>query len=155
MQLEDSNGKVVVPKSPAEVDQMIDHLGVDLNHCILSEGELFIQAAGSSPGLIVQYGDTSGNYESAETLPPGIVKELFGAFFQKDDSWQTKVSYTRIGGGNSSSDAPNPRVAQERGERQQEKSLKDSLLDSVKREVGHNVSGMVRRGVRGVFRKFK
>ena len=36
MQLEDSNGKIVVPKSAAEVDQMLDRLGRDLDHCILS-----------------------------------------------------------------------------------------------------------------------
>lgn len=155
MELEDSNGKFIVPKSPEEVDQIIDRLGRDLDHCILSEGEDFIQAAGSSSALIVQYGDSSGHYEAAETLPSETVKELFTAFFHKDDSWRTRVSYTRIGGGSSSSSAPGPEADRERGTGQQEKSLKDSLLDSVKREVKNNVSGMVRRGVRDVFRKFK
>ena len=155
MQLEDSNGKVIVPQSLAEVHQMIDRLGGDLDHCILSEGEQFIQAAGSAPGLIVQYGDSSGNYEAAETLPPGTVKELFGAFFQNDASWRDRVSYTRIGGGSSSTATSIPEADLDRDDGPGRKSLKDSLLDSVKREVGYNVSGMVRRGVRGVFRKFK
>jgi len=155
MQLEDSNGKFVVPQSPAEVDLVIDRLGKDLDHCILSEGEFFIQATGSAPALIVQYGDDSGLYEAAETQPSGTVKELFGAFFQKDDSWRTKVSYTRIGDGSSSSGASGPKADREGGDGHQEKSIKDSLLDSVKREVKHNVSGMFRRGVRNIFRKFK
>ncbi|MCF7949441.1 MAG: hypothetical protein K9M94_12705 [Spirochaetia bacterium] len=155
MELEDSNGKIVVPQSPAEVDQMIDRLGRDLDHCILSEGELFIQAAGSAPGMIVQYGDPSGHYEAAQMLPPETVKELFAAFFQNDDSWRTRVGYTRIGGGSTSSGAPGSGADRGRVAGQQEKSLKDSLLDSVKREIGHNVSGMVRRGIRGAFRKFK
>ncbi len=155
MQLEDSNGNVVVPQNPAEVDRTIDRLGRDLNHCILSEGELFIQAAGSAPALIVQYGDSSGTYEASETQPPETVKELFGAFFQEDDSWRTRVSYTRIGDGSPSSGAPSPQADRERVDGHREKNLKDSLLDSVKREVKHNVSGMVRRGIREVFRKFK
>ncbi len=155
MQLEDSNGNVVVPQSPAEVDRMIDRLGRDLDHCILSEGELFIQAAGSGQALIVQYGDSSGIYEASETLPSETVKELFGAFFQKDDSWRTRVSYTRIGDGSPAAGAPSPEADRERVDGHRERSLKDSLLDSVKREVKHNVSGMVRRGIRSVIRKFK
>ena len=148
MQLEDSNGKFFVPQSPAEIDQVIDRLGRGLDHCILSEGEDFIQAAGAAPGFVVEYGDASGHYEAAETLPPETVKELFAAFFQKDDSWRTRVNFTRIDEGTSSSGAASQ-------ETNREKSLKDSLLDSVKREVKHNVSGMVRRGIRDVFRKFR
>ena len=155
MQLEDSNGKVVVPQSSAEVEQMIDRLGRDLNHCILSEGELFIQAAGSASGLVVQYGDPSGNYEAAATLAPETVKELFSAFFQKDDSWRTRVSYTRIGGGSSSSGAPSPDVDREKADDRREKSPQAGLLDSVKRDVTHNFFGMVRRGVRNIVRKLK
>ncbi len=155
MELEDSNGKIVVPQSAAEVDQMLDRLGRDLDHCILSEGEEFIQAAGSASGMLVQYGDSTGLYEAAETLPSETVKELFAAFFQKDDSWRTRVSYTCMSGADSSSGAPSPEADRERGAGRQEKSLKDSLLDSVKREVKHNVSGMVRRGIRDVFRKFR
>jgi hypothetical protein len=155
MQLEDSNGKLVVPQSPAEVDRMIDRLGKDLDHCILSEGEQYIQTAGSASGLIVQYGDPSGNYEAAGTLPPETVKELFGAFFRNDDSWRTKVSFTRIGGGSSSSGAPSPEGDKQRVDGQRESSLKDGVLESVKREVTNNVSGLVRRGVRAFFRKFR
>lgn len=155
MQLEDSNGKFVVPQSPAEIDQMIDRLGRDLDHCILSEGEQFIQAAGSAAAMIVQYGDTSGTYEAAETLPSETVKELFAAFFHKDNSWRTRVSYTPMEGGSHSSGASGPEADREGAAGQQDKSLKDSLLDSVKREVTHNVSGMVRRGIRDVFRKFR
>ncbi len=155
MQLEDSNGKFFVPQSPAEIDQVIDRLGRGLDHCILSEGEDFIQAAGAAPGFVVEYGDASGHYEAAGTLPPETVKELFAAFFQKDDSWRTKVNFTRIGGGASSSGAASQETDREGSPGRQEKSLKDSLLDSVKREVKHNVSGMVRRGIRDVFRKFR
>lgn len=155
MQLEDSNGKIFVPQSPAEIDQVIDRLGQGLDHCILSDGEHFIQTAGSAPGFLVEYGDASGHYEAAETLPPETVKELFAAFFQKDDSWRTRVNFTRSGGGSPSSGAASQDTDREKVAGQQEKSLKDNLLDTMKREVKHNVSGMVRRGVRDVFRKFR
>jgi hypothetical protein len=155
MQLEDSNGRVVIPQSPAEVDQVIDRLGRGLDHCILSEGEQFIQAAGTAPEMVVQYGDPTGNYEADQMLSSETVKELFAAFFRKDDSWRTSVSYTRIGGGSPSSSAAGLETDRERGAGQQQKGLKDTLLDSVTRELGLNISGMVRRGIRNVFRKFK
>lgn len=155
MELEDSNGKIVVPQSPAEVDRMIDRIGKDLDHCILSEGELYIQTAGSAAGLFVQYGDPSGNYEAAGTMPPETVKELFGAFFRNDDSWRTTVSFTRIGGGGSSSGARSPESDTQRVDGQRESGLKDGVLESVKREVTNSVSGLVRRGIRAIFRKFR
>lgn len=154
MQLEDSNGKIVVPKEVTEVTEMIDRLGRGLDHCILSEGDMFIQTAGADPQLVVEYRDASGYYEAAEPQSAQTVKDLFSAFFQKNDSWKTMVAFSPLedttgGPAGSAQDADS-------GARDtQPKSLKDSLLDSVKREVKNNVSGMVRRGVRDVFRKFR
>jgi hypothetical protein len=155
MELEDSNGKIVVPQSPAEVDRMIDRIGKDLDHCILSENERYIQTAGSAAGLIVQYGDPSGNYEAAGTMPPETVKELFGAFFRNDDTWRTTVSFTRVGAASSSSGARSPEGDKQRVDGQRESGPKDGVLESVKREVTNNISDIVRRGVRALFRKFR
>jgi hypothetical protein len=154
MQLEDSNGKVFVPKNVTEVTETIDCLGSGLEHCILSDGDMFIQTAGSSPRLVVEYQDPTGHYEAAELHSAQTVKDLFSAFFQKNDSWKTMVAYSRTGDA-----AAGPSVST--GDRStgtggtREKSFKDGLADSMKREVKNNLSRMVRRGVRNVFRKFR
>jgi len=154
MQLKDSNGKVFVPQSVAEVTEMIDRLGRELDYCILSNSDMFIQAAGSSPQLVVEYADPSGHYEATEVLSAGTVKDLFSAFFRGNASWKTMVAFSLI---SEVADGPAGTAGGESSgaRRTREKSLKDSLLDSAKREVKNNVSRMVRRGVRDVFRKFR
>lgn len=154
MQLEDSAGKIVVPQSVTEVAEMVDRLGKELDHCILSNGDMFIQAAGSSPQLVVEYRDPSGHYEAVDLHSAQTVKNLFSAFYQSDDSWKTLVTFSPISEG---TDGPSRSIEGEdscaSGPR--EKSLKDRLLDSAKHEMKNNVSRMVRRGVRDTFRKFK
>ncbi|HDQ14286.1 MAG TPA: hypothetical protein ENN41_05685 [Sediminispirochaeta sp.] len=155
MQLEDSNGKIVVPQSAEEINAMIDRLGRGVDHLILSEGELFVQCAGSGSDLVVQYGDPSGLHEASETASSETVKELFGAFFRRDESWRTMVSFERSEAGGASTDGQGLEGGAGSRAPGREKSLKEELLDSVKREVKRNVSRTVGRGVRDIFRKFR
>ncbi|MFP4384264.1 MAG: hypothetical protein ACLFST_12610 [Spirochaetia bacterium] len=150
MTLEDSNGKISTPQNVNEVTAMIDCVGNGIDHCILSDGDMYIQTAGSSPNLVVEYQDSTGHYAAPETHSAQIVKDLFSAFFQKNDAWRTMVVFSPQGGNTS---GPTQTAGQSTS-RTGGKSFKDGLVDSVKREVKNNISGMVRRGVRNIFRKF-
>jgi hypothetical protein len=154
MQLEDSSGKVLTPRNVTEVTEIVDRLGKGLDHCILSDGDIFIQAAGSDPQFVVEYGDSSGHYEAAGLHSAQTVRDLFSAFFQKDNSWKTMVAFSPVS--TASSGSPESTGAGAGGARGTwQKNPQDSLLESVKREVKNNVTRMVRRGVRNIFRKFK
>jgi hypothetical protein len=154
VQLEDSSGKISVPGNVTEVTEMVDRLGKGLDHCILSDGDIFIQAAGSDPRLVVEYGDASGHYESADLHSAGTVKDLFSAFFQKDSSWKTMVTFSPVETASSGfAESTGAGAGGAHETRQQDPP--DSLLESVKREVKNNLSRVVRRGVRNIFRKFK
>lgn len=151
MNLEDSNGTISIPKDVTEVTAMIDRVGNGIDHCILSDGEMYIQTAGTAPSLVVEYQDDTGHYAAAELHSAQTVKDLFSAFFQKNDSWRTLIAFSREGENPAARSADTGRTNSRPGE----KGLKDGLIDSVKREVKNNVSGMVRRGVRNIFRKFQ
>ena len=153
MTLEDSNGKIVKAGSETDVTEMVGRIGRGIDHCILSDEVFFIQAAGSTAEMVVQYGDGNGHYEADGVQAAETVKALFSSFYRKDDAWKTMVSFVPVDevGPAGEVNAESPGGAQGR----QDKSLKDTLLDSVKHEVKNNVSRMVRRGVRDVFRKFR
>lgn len=161
MKLEDSNGKISEPKAVSEITDMIDRLGKDVNHCILSDGDLFIQTAGEGPELIVQYGGPSGHYEAASAVPAETVKEMFTAFFQNDPSWRTKVVFTSVEGGPSSGEVasrggiPGGVANRNASAGSQGRGLKDDLINSVKGEVRYGLSGVIRRIVRSIFRNFR
>ena len=154
MQLEDSSGKISVPNNVTEVAEMIDRLGNGLDHCILSDGETFIQAAGSDPRLIVEYGDLSGHYEAAELHSAGTVKELFSAFFRKDNSWKTMVAFSRAVA-TSGSSPENTGAGIDGADETWQKDPQDNLLESLKNEVIGNITKRIPRSVRDIFRKFK
>lgn len=154
MEFEDSTGKFSVPKNVQEIEDMVDRLGRGIDHCILSDGDMFVQAAGADPRIVVEYGDSTGHYEAAEPLSARTVKDIMSAFFRKDVSWKTMAAFSPTG---DFAAGPATGTADSDGGAgaTREKSLKDSLLDSVKREVKNNASRMVGRGVRDIFRKFR
>ena len=161
MKLEDSNGRTSEPKGVSEITDMIGRLGKGLDHCILSDGNLFIQAAGADPKLVVEYGDPSGHFEAASVLPAETVKGIFTAFFQNDPSWKKMAVFTRAGEGASPSGGaiPGGSIPGAASNRStpagaREKGLKDDLINSVKGEVRYGFSGVIRRIVRGIFRSF-
>lgn len=141
MELEDSNGTVTQPGSSADVAAVVRRLGNGIDHCILSDGDLFLQAAGSDPELTVQWGDGSNLYEASETLSEQTAIDLFSAFYECDPSWKTKVSFVPAEGGGS---APS-------GGR----SLKDDVMSSVKGEIQYGISGLIRRAIRNILRSFR
>lgn len=161
MKLENSNEKISEPKAVSEITDMIDRMGKDVDHCILSDGDLFIQTAGEGPELIVQYGGPSGHYEAASAVPAETVKEMFTAFFQNDPSWRTKVVFTAVEGSSSSGQVSSGGVISEgvmnrnTSAGSQERGLKDDLINSVKGEVRYGLSGFIRRIARSIFRNFR
>ncbi len=154
MQLEDSSGKVSTPRNVTEVTEMVDRLGKGLDHCILSDGDIFIQAAGSDPRLVVEYGDSSGHYEAAGLHSAGTVKDLFTAFFNNNDSWKTMVAFSPANAASGGS-PENTGTGAGRAPETWRTDPKGSLLESLKHEVKNNVTRIVRRGVRDIFRKFR
>ena len=154
MQLEDSNGRILEPAGVTEVTDMVNRLGKELDHCILSDGDAFIQAAGSDPRLVVEYRDLSGYYRADNPLPVGTVKEFFSAFFQKDDSWKTMAAFSRVD--ESASGAAKTGESDAYGVNgDREKDLKSGLLDAATRGVKSNLFRLLRRGIRNLFRNFR
>ncbi len=164
MDLEDSTGKIQENVSLENVISCIDRLGKDLDHCILGEGDEFIQSASGGGGFLVEYGDAGGHYTAEDdNLSADQVKELFSAFYNHDPSWKTKISFTRQGDGEASAatagSSPAAAGSGDSGSGQgvtnfEQKSLKDTVMDSVKREAQNSFSYMLRRVVRRFFRRF-
>lgn len=155
MKLEDSSGKFTEARSPKDIESLIDRVGKGIDHCILSDGDNYIQTASSGAGLLVQYADPSGNYESTDSsLPPQAVKKIFTAFFQHDDSWKTQTAFTQIGEAEPASAAPSPVGASRANESPGNKeNLKDTVINSVKREAQNSFSYMIRRVLRRFIRR--
>ena len=145
MKLEDSSGKFTEARSPKDIENLIDQVGKGIDHCILSDDDAYIQTAASGSGLLVQYGDPTGNYEGTDpSLSPQTVKKMFTAFFQHDASWKTHIAFSQIGEAEPASAAPSP------GNRE---NLKDTVINSVKREAQNSFSYMIRRVLRRFIRR--
>ncbi len=161
MKLEDSSGKISEPKSSSDVEAMVERVGKDIDHCILSNNDAFIQAAGSGSGMLVGYNDGGGYTECQDTnLPVETVKKLFVQFFEGDPGWKTAVSFgpqDNTSASASNSSAPNASANSPSGPGNttsfEAKGLKDTVMDSVKREAQSSFSYMIRRIVRRFFRR--
>ena len=155
MKLEDSSGKFTEARSPRDIESLIDQVGKGIDHCILSDDDAYIQTAASGSGLLVQYGDPTGNYEGTDPgLSPQTVKKMFTAFFQHDASWKTHTAFSQIGEAEPASAAPSPigasRAAESPGNKE---NLKDTVINSVKREAQNSFSYMIRRVLRRFIRR--
>ncbi|MDZ7794427.1 MAG: hypothetical protein U5P10_12285 [Spirochaetia bacterium] len=155
MKLEDSSGTVTEARSPKDIESLIDKVGKGIDHCILSDGDAYIQTAASGSGLLVQYGDSSGNYEGIDpSLPPQTVKKMFTAFFQHDESWKTHTAFSQIGEAKPASAASSPAGASQAAESPgSREDLKNSVINSVKREAQTSFSYMIRRVLRRFIRR--
>lgn len=157
MKLEDSSGKISEPKSSRDVEAMVERVGRDIDHCILSSNGDFIQAAGSGSGMLVGYNDGGGYTECQDTnLPVETVKKLFVQFFEGDPGWKTAVSFgpqdsasASAAGASMASGPTGPGTATDF----EGKGLKNTVMDSVKREAQSSFSYMIRRIVRRFFRR--
>ncbi len=155
MKLEDSSGKISEPRSSSDVEAMVERVGKDIDHCILSNNDDFIQAAGSGSGMLVGYNDGGGYTECQDTnLPVETVKKLFVQFFEGDPGWKTAVSFgPQSPEANASAAGPSGASGPGTTNNFEEKGLKDTVIDSVKREAQSSFSYMIRRIVRRFLRR--
>lgn len=158
MDFERSDGKITQNPGKAEIDQVIDGIGRQYDFCILGEGDSFVQTAGSAGGLLVQYRDSRGMFESvSSSLDAVAVKDIFGQFLNGEAGWKTSMEFSpmEIGGaGADSSGGIETGPADGSRESRTENSFADQLKDSVKKEAMNSVSRTARKITRGIFRKF-
>jgi hypothetical protein len=162
MYLEDSDGKMINDPTEGEILSTLKRIGAGLEHCILNYqdsagSEFFIQAAGSQSGLFIQYNELGGQFQSTRSdLDAETVCRIFLAAAKGESGWKTELAFEPLDGLGGSSGDGNRGRAQEpaygvpgAGSR----SLKDEVLDSVRREAKSGVLGLIRRIVRLLFGK--
>lgn len=156
MRLEDSNGKFLDPVSEEDMNGVLAKIGSSLDFCILSDGDDFIQTAGSEDGLLIQYRDSSGQYESDDSsLSLDMVKKIFLSYLNKDASWKTEVTFSVQDDG--AGDDTRMNKDRDAGLNSGPKdisvdSLKNMVVNAVKNEAGGGVSRMIKRFIRNIFR---
>jgi hypothetical protein len=164
MELEDSAGKLVENPTPEQIEAALSDVGSRTDHCILHmDGESFVQTTGSRDRLFVQYSDGGEIMESdRHDFDAATVARIFVDAMAGRNGWKSDYAFASIGGG--------PDEGASEGSRRPGlgglglpgglggtgtgggiggQSMKDQLLNSVKREVNREVS----RGVGGLVRK--
>jgi len=153
MELECSDGKIIQNPGTTQVDDTIAKIGNELDFCILSDGDNFIQAAASDSGLLVQYSDAGGMFESTRSdFDCGTVQDFFRQFLSKMDDWKSSADFTAMDSGETTSGA----AASENSRAQAagpKKSLKETLVDSMKSEAANSVNRAAKKITRNLFRK--
>ena len=76
-----------------QVQETIELLNSGNDFMILSVDDDYIQCAISGETFIVEYQDNSGYYRSEASLSRELIKNLFSAYFQGDDSWKTLTTW--------------------------------------------------------------
>lgn len=154
MRLEDSDGKIFNPVSEDELSAVIDKVGGALDFCTLSNGDGFIQTAGSSGGLLIQYRDSSGQYESDDTsLSSGAVKDIFSAYLKGDESWKNGISFSKWSEDDGQAEDSDSNARLNSGPKDfSPESIKKTVVNAVKGEATRSISSMVRRLIRNIFR---
>ena len=158
MKIEDSEGKILEAVNEGDVAAYIERIGKDLDHCILSDGDRFIQAASTGDGLLVEYRDATGYYRSDdESLSSETVLRLFSSFLRGEEDWKNELSFSLQG--SSEAVTPERSAARSAGSSSpnttefEQKSIKDTVVDSVKREARNSFSYWIQRITRRFFRR--
>jgi len=151
MELELSDGTFIKNPTRSNIDDAISKIGSGLDHCILSDGGNYIQTAGGSNQLLVQYNEDGAIFESTSgQISAEQVKEIFQDYLAGGNSWKTMIPFQGQEDGQ-------PGTAQPTGVGSStpltERSLKDTLTSAAKQEAVNSVSYMIRRIVRRFFRK--
>ncbi len=164
MDLERSDGKITQNPGKAELEEVIDAIGREYDFCILGEGDSFVQTAGSDSGLLIQYRDSEGMFESVRSdLDKATVQDIFSQFLNGQSGWKTSMEFSPMEMGGSGADSESAAgsaggiktgAADGSGEGRTEKSFADQLKDSVKKEAMRSANRAARKITRGVFRKF-
>ncbi len=106
VRLEDSVGRVVESPSEDAVRGSVGAIGSSVDHCILDLGEAgFVQAAGSSGALIVEYRDGSGMYSSSgANLDTAAVQRIFVDAMNGRTEWKREFSFEPVATGGGTGD---------------------------------------------------
>ena len=158
--LEDSNGCRVADPSESQILSTVEHIGDSLDHCILHLGdEEYLQTAGEHNRLFIEYADAAGMFRSAKTDFDAVtVARIFADAMQGAYGWKREYVFDRTGAGAGVADGDTGSEAQPGGARSSGTSgasgtsVKDQLLDSVKKGVQREASYGVGRMVRGLIR---
>lgn len=144
--LEDSNGGRFTDPSESQILSTVEHIGNSLDHCILHLGDdEYLQTAGERNRLFIEYSDVGGMFRSTKTdFDAATVARIFTAAGQGAHGWKREYVFERTGAGAG--------VAGAGTGAESDGSLKDQLLDSVKKGVQREASYGVGRMVRGLIR---
>ncbi len=144
--LEDSNGGRIADPSESQILSTVEHIGDSLDHCILHLGdEEYLQTAGERNRLFIEYADVGGMFRSAKAdFDAATVARIFTSAGQGSHGWKREYVFERTDTGAGAAGTGTGAGA--------EGSLKDQLLDSVKKGVQREASYGVGRMVRGLIR---
>ncbi|MFW6228221.1 MAG: hypothetical protein ACOC2V_02075 [Alkalispirochaeta sp.] len=176
--LEDSDGGMQDNPSEAQIAAILERIGTSLDHCVLHlEGDYFVQTAGDTSGLLLQYSDSSGFYESPATdFDVATVARIFADSAAGRDGWKQKYVFHRTDGPGGAEESVSPETSRGSSFRMPGTgtgsaneagagtlagagggSFKDQLLNQVKREIGREASrgvgNLIRKGIRGISRR--
>lgn len=172
--LENSDGGSQSTPSEGQIAATLKRIGSSLDHCVLHlPGDAFVQTAGDASGLLLQYGDESGLYESDRSdFDVATVTRVFSEAASGGDGWKREITFRKtadapggagaetgeesgvggrsfrmLGGGVGTGGAAG-------GDTASGGSLKDQLLRQVKREISRGASrgvgNLIRKGIRGI-----
>jgi hypothetical protein len=160
MDLELSDGTIIRDVDRPTLEAKIESLGSGTEHLILEDGEAFIQAAGGPVEMMVQYNTGQGMMESSSgNVDSGTVKRIFSAFLEGKEGWKELISFQPVDGGPAPAGVSGSAGGAAQSSREPGSplpnvdSLKNNLLNSVKREAGNSFGYMVRRAIRRFLRR--
>lgn len=149
MKLEKADGTFIDNVTAEELSSALEEIARSSAHLILSDGEDYIQSAAGPGGYMIEYHDGTGHFRSSsERLSGDTAAAVFLAYLKKDPEWKGKTDWLVEEGGHTT--GPEQVTAARGGGRG---FSPEGLLDSVKRQAGHEVKRAVNRRTSGAVRK--
>ncbi|TVQ24291.1 MAG: hypothetical protein EA383_11560 [Spirochaetaceae bacterium] len=95
--IEPSSGPTIRQPSEDDVRSIVERVGQDLEHCILTiPGGDILQTTGEYGKLWFQYADATGMYTcTADSMPNAEVARVFDEALRGDFSWKQRYSFER------------------------------------------------------------
>jgi|SRR5690554_3452150 len=142
--LEDSKGHIIQNPTEDQIRTTINKIGNEIDYCILTMGNTFIQTAGSKNGLMIQVNDGSVVKEAdrADFSPEEVCRAFLG-FLHKNGSWKEQYSLgplpasVNTSGGQTSAKQMN----------KQQFDVKDEVVKALKSEGMYKTRRLIRRGI--------
>jgi hypothetical protein len=156
MDLELSDGTLIDNPEQSDIDEAISRIGSGLDHCILGEGDSYIQTAGGMDGFLVEYSTGGQFFESTSNkISSQQVKELFHDYLAGGSNWKTMIPFQPQDIGVPESSGSGAAGVGRGGTPQSftAGSLKETFTGAAKQEAVNSVSYMIRRVVRRFMRR--